>query len=133
MEITPLEIIVAIIAAAPGIFATIVQIRKWKAEAKKTQAESTKVDMEATGELTETALSLIIPLREENSRLKAEIERLQARLSLVELGVSEALKEKKLAFKRYISLQKGAQKLYQQLIDLGLKPVYEVPVIENGE
>lgn len=69
-----IDIIVAgFIASLPALIANLYGIMKTRADARRedktTNATVKKVDTEATDALADTALSLVVPLREENVRL----------------------------------------------------------------
>jgi hypothetical protein len=127
MEKINLEvIIIALITSAAGIIGNFILILRTRAENKKTSSESKKVDVEATDNLTDVALSLINPLKEENARLAQ-------RLEWCEKGVNECKEAKKQFVLNFEILWKGAKLLEKQVIELDGIPVFTVPPFpENG-
>ena len=127
MEKINLEvIIIALITSAAGIIGNFILILRTRSENKKTVSESKKVDVEATDNLTDVALSLINPLKEENARLSQ-------RLAWCEQGVNECKEAKKVFMKNFEVLWKGAKLLEKQVIDCDGIPVFTVPPFpENG-
>jgi hypothetical protein len=127
MEKINLEvIIIALITSAAGIIGNFILILRTRAENKKTSSESKKVDVEATDNLTDVALSLINPLKEENARLSQ-------RLAWCEQGVNECKEAKKVFMINFEILWKGAKLLEKQVIEHDGIPVFTVPPFpENG-
>lgn len=92
-----------IITTLPILIINIYQIFKVRSESAKLKSEAVKIDTEASGEITDTALSLMQPLKDENARLA----------------------------KRVKFLERGIRVLRKQLVEHKLEPVFNPYV--NGD
>lgn len=125
-EINYEVIIGAFITALPVILINIFQIIKMRSEARKTEKEGSKIEVEATAQMTDVALSLVNPLKDENIRLTERAE-------LAELERDEFKKSLSVKERQYNRLWKGAKQLEEQLTKMDIKPIYTLPPQpENG-
>lgn len=109
--ITP--IVLALIAAAPGVLALI------RAE-RKDRAAAINEENEAANRISQAALELVQPYRERVKELEAQVKALNKRVD--ELAAREEY---------YNYLKRGARRLENQVKSLGADPVYHVP--DTGE
>jgi septal ring factor EnvC (AmiA/AmiB activator) len=112
MEIYLIPVIVALLAASPGVYAIIAQRRK--------------DDASAADQITETALQLIKPLKSQLNDHMMELQhmRLQIRAMNMELDSLYTMLDE---------IANGAKLLERQLEDSGHVPVYRVPPAERWQ
>lgn len=84
---------------------------------EKTKAEAKNSEAVAAGEITETVLLLIQPLKEENQRMKTEWDKERKEMKELRTEV-EALREE-IGYYR-----KGVAKLIRQLVTAGIEPEF---------
>lgn len=108
-----LPIIVAIIAAVPGLIAIFKQARRDRATAIRDENE-------AAGKISASALELIQPYRDRVKELEAEVNELRLKVDELEERVDHLN-----------SIKRGAKRLESQVKSLGATPVFHVP--DTGE
>lgn len=108
-----LAIIIAVIAAVPGLWAVYRQKRRDNAAAEKDETE-------AVDNLSRSALALLVPYKERVSELEAQVDKLKWKVAELESQVEHL---------NYI--KRGARRLENQVKSLGGEPVFKVP--DTGE
>ena len=105
-------ILPALIGALPALALLLWQGRKLKAEAEQAKAESAET-------ITEAALKLVNPLKARISELEERVQELEEQLNKQEGLI--------------LTLLNGAARLQEQVGELGVEPVFTVPVYEPLE
>lgn len=116
MSNTILTIIVAIIAAGPGIIALLIQIMKLVEEKRVLKTTADKTEAETAGEIGEAWKELLEPYRQEIDRLKQADKYKTAKINELEDRVR--------LFEEILS---GAHRLYNQLQSHEIDPVWIPP------
>jgi hypothetical protein len=111
MDISSLiiPILIAIIAASPGVYALIAQRKKIKADAVKTEAEAAEIIQRIAAK---------------------QIEQYQKRVDALEKRIGKLEDELQNTLDCLISVVQGGHQLYGQVKDLGADPVYTPPSID---
>lgn len=133
-EITP-QIILALIAATPGIIAIIRGRKKEKAEEEKIRADAAKAITEAAGAMLDEYREEVVSLKRLVAQQQEEIRCLEAQVDKQTEKAAEQAVEIKKQKERIDLLEKerreildGVRALNAQVRNLGQKPVWEPPL-----
>lgn len=114
-----IPLIVALVAALPGLYALLSQSRKDNAEA---------VDA-----ISQAAAQLVVPLKEENKELRERLGAVEAENRKLK-AENERLEERFTELRDLLNLVlEGCNRLCQQLEELGREPVFDPAALLIGE
>jgi len=117
-----IPVIIAIIAALPGLLALALQYSRQRDEHKIKKRHAEIEQVEAAANLSEAAMNLIAPYRNRIKELESQV--------LIMRSEIDDLKKKIVDYENVVE---GAGRLYYQVKATGHDPIYIPPLIDPGD